>query len=192
MGIDPVSLAVMGGIGADDRCGGTLFSGSSTAAADAYQAAVAANNAKLASNRASSIFRPARFRPSIRASRPAPRSVRKRQHRALLASTSIPVRRSTCARHRATRGIERTDNPIRRGKEGLFRRSHRSVRYRAGRARYVRGRDGDDGKRNRRGRYAALRRKHGRCELCEDATGSQSRRRRGFGAVAHGLASTEL
>ena len=48
MGIDPVSMAVIGGIGALTSAGGALFTGSSTAAADAYQAAVAANNAKLA------------------------------------------------------------------------------------------------------------------------------------------------
>lgn len=48
MGIDPVSLAVIGAVGAGVSAGGGLFAGSSTAAADAYQAQVAANNAKLA------------------------------------------------------------------------------------------------------------------------------------------------
>lgn len=48
MGIDPVSLAVIGGIGAATTAVGTLAAGSSTAAADSYKAAVAANNAQLA------------------------------------------------------------------------------------------------------------------------------------------------
>jgi hypothetical protein len=48
MGIDPVSLAVMGAVGAATSAAGTLATGSSTAAADAYQAQVATNNAALA------------------------------------------------------------------------------------------------------------------------------------------------
>ena len=48
MGIDPVSLAVIGAVGAATTAAGTLATGQSTAAADAYQAQVAANNAKLA------------------------------------------------------------------------------------------------------------------------------------------------
>jgi hypothetical protein len=48
MGIDPVSLAVIGGIGAATSAAGTLATGSATAASDAYQAQVAANNAVLA------------------------------------------------------------------------------------------------------------------------------------------------
>jgi hypothetical protein len=48
MGIDPVSLAVIGGIGAATSAAGTLATGSATAKSDAYQAQVAANNAVLA------------------------------------------------------------------------------------------------------------------------------------------------
>jgi hypothetical protein len=48
MGIDPVSLAIIGGIGAATSAAGTLATGSATSAADSYQAQVAANNAKLA------------------------------------------------------------------------------------------------------------------------------------------------
>jgi hypothetical protein len=48
MGIDPISLAVIGAVGAATTAAGTLESGSATAASDAYQAQVAANNAKLA------------------------------------------------------------------------------------------------------------------------------------------------
>lgn len=48
MGIDPVSLAVIGGVGAAVSAAGTLEQGKATAASDAYQAQVAANNAKLA------------------------------------------------------------------------------------------------------------------------------------------------
>lgn len=48
MGIDPVSLMVIGAVGAATTAAGTLAAGSSTAAADAYQAQVANNNAQLA------------------------------------------------------------------------------------------------------------------------------------------------
>ena len=48
MGIDPVSLAVIGLAGAATSAAGTYATGQATAEADSYQAAVAANNAKLA------------------------------------------------------------------------------------------------------------------------------------------------
>lgn len=48
MGIDPASLAVIGAVGAATSAFGSYESGQATAAADSYQAQVAANNAKLA------------------------------------------------------------------------------------------------------------------------------------------------
>jgi len=48
MGIDPVSLAIIGGIGAATSAAGSLETGAATAASDSYQAQVAANNAILA------------------------------------------------------------------------------------------------------------------------------------------------
>ena len=48
MGIDPVSMAVIGGIGAGVSAYGQYESGQAASAAAAYQAQVAANNAKIA------------------------------------------------------------------------------------------------------------------------------------------------
>ena len=48
MGIDPVSLAVIGMAGAGVAAAGSIESGTATQEADSYQAQVAANNAKLA------------------------------------------------------------------------------------------------------------------------------------------------
>lgn len=48
MGIDPVSLAVIGGVGAAVSAGGQLASGQATSEAYAYKAQVAANNAAIA------------------------------------------------------------------------------------------------------------------------------------------------
>lgn len=48
MGFDPVSMAVIGGLGVATQAFGSLESGRATAQADSYRAQVAANNAALA------------------------------------------------------------------------------------------------------------------------------------------------
>jgi hypothetical protein len=48
MGIDPISLAVIGAVGAATTAYGSYESGQATAASDSYQAQVAENNATLA------------------------------------------------------------------------------------------------------------------------------------------------
>lgn len=53
MGIDPVSLAVIGGVGAATGAFGQYEAGQANAAAAAYQAQVAANNANIARQNAS-------------------------------------------------------------------------------------------------------------------------------------------